>query len=277
MWNRAQEVSLNLRIICGVESNAATGTSPEAVGQLCESLLLPFGFFYPTRGLLNNLNLSRGVYSLLSDSEQLGFESVRQLAQAVSDLESIQIALHQIDSEEFAIWCGLGKSEGRVNLLALISAIDQAHSRVRGAQLRLDFREYRPSPNALLRSLTQLALVGVGFDARQLQRVWPTSARKPLSAKWKSKFELVKVFTGCGALTERGSLTFAFEVKWKGVGSTKPAIGLMRNHLVLEVSGVRRFIELPAACSRMEPGDVRLSKNRFEIDFVVKESEWPRS
>jgi hypothetical protein len=36
-------------------------------------------------------------------------------------------------------------------------------------------------------------------------------------------------------------------------------------------------MELPSACSRMEPGSVRLFKNKFEIDFAVKEREWPRS
>ncbi len=277
MWNRAREVSPSLRITCGVEPKAGSGASPAVVAQLFESLMLPFGFFNPARGLLSDLNFSRDAYSLLSDSEQFEFESVRQLAQALSDLDSIRIALLQIDSEEFAIWCGLGKSEARIHLLQLISVIDQARIRVQGAQLRIDFLEYRPSPKALFRSLTQLALVGVRFDARQLQRAWPASARKSLSAKWISKFESIKVFKVLGVLVESDPLTFAFQVKWKGVGNADPAIGLMRNHLVIDVGGVRSFMELPAACSRMEPGVVRLSKNKFEIDFVAKESEWPRS
>jgi hypothetical protein len=72
-------------------------------------------------------------------------------------------------------------------------------------------------------------------------------------------------------------LLFVFRVKWKGVGNTDPAIGMVRNHLVIELGGVRRFLKLPAGCSRMEPGSVQLSENKFEIDFVAKESEWPRS
>ena len=78
-------------------------------------------------------------------------------------------------------------------------------------------------------------------------------------------------------LVEREPSIFSFEVKWKGVGNMDLAVGLMRNHLVLELSGVRRFVELPAACSRMEPGVVQLSKNRLALDFTVDESEWPRS
>jgi hypothetical protein len=99
----------------------------------------------------------------------------------------------------------------------------------------------------------------------------------PLSKKWISKYESIRVFGGSGSLVEGDALTFVFRVKWKGVGGWEPAIGLVRNRLVIDVGGVRRFVELPAACSRMEPGSVRLSKNKFEIDFAVNESEWPRS
>lgn len=237
----------------------------------------PFGFFYPTRGLLGDLNFSRDVYALLSQSEHIEYESVGQLAQALSDLDSIRIALGQIDSEEFAIWCGLGKSEARVHLLQLMSVIAQARIRAQEAELRLDFIEYRPSPRALFRSLTQLALVGVQCDVRQLQRVWPRSARTSLSAKWISKCESIKIFSGRGDLVEIDPREFVFKVKWKGVGNTDVAIGLTGNHVLIDVGGVRSFVELPAACSRMEPGSVRLAKNKFEIDFVVKESEWPTS
>jgi len=270
-------VHSDLRITCGVEPESVAGSIPDALAHLIHSLSAPFGFFTPTRGLLDGLNLSRGVFSLLSDQTQVDFASVNQLAQAVSDLESIHLVLSQIDSEEFAIWCGLGKNEGRVHLLDLMGMIDRALIRVRGAQLQLIFAEYRPSPKALFRSLTQLGLVGVGCDARQLQRAWPTSARKPLSNKWKSQYESMKVLKDTGMLVERESSIFSFEVKWKGVGNMDLAVGLMRNHLVLELSGVRRFVELPAACSRMEPGVVRLSKNRLALDFTVDESEWPRS
>ena len=61
------------------------------------------------------------------------------------------------------------------------------------------------------------------------------------------------------------------------MGSTDLAVGLLRNHLVLDLGGVRHFVELPAACSRMEPGVVQLFKNKMTIDFTVDESEWPRS
>jgi hypothetical protein len=270
-------VSPNLRITCGAEPKGGSGTSTDVVSQLFESLILPFGFFNPASGLLSGLNLSRGVYSLLSSSENLEFESVQHLAQALSDIDSIAIALNHMDSEEFAIWCGLGKSNARTHLLQLIGELEQARIRVQGAQLQLDFRHNRPSAKSLFRSLTQLALVGVSCDPRQLQRAWITSTRMPLSKKWISKYESIRVFGGSGSLVEGDALTFVFRVKWKGVGGWEPAIGLVRNRLVIDVGGVRRFVELPAACSRMEPGSVRLSKNKFEIDFAVNESEWPRS
>jgi hypothetical protein len=98
-----------------------------------------------------------------------------------------------------------------------------------------------------------------------------------LSKKWISKFESIQVFSGRGVLLEAEALRFVFRVKWKGIGDCEPAIGVFRNQLVIDVGGVRSFVELPAACSRMEPGSVRLSKNKFEIDLAVKESEWPRS
>lgn len=202
---------------------------------------------------------------------------MRHLAQALSDLDSIAIALHHMDSEEFAIWCGLGKSDARTHLLELISEMQQARIRVQGAQLQLDFSQNQPSAQALFKALTQLALVGIVCDPRQLQRAWLTSTRKSLAKKWTSKYESIRAFNGRGVLLEGESLTFVFRVKWKGVGGCEPAIGLVRNRLVIDVGGVRSFVELPAACSRMEPGSVRLSKNKFEIDFAVKESEWPRS
>ena len=270
-------MSPNLRITCGVERQTGSDAVPGAIAQLGESLMQRFGFFYPTRVLLGGLNFSRDVYALLSQSGHIKYESVGQLAQALSDLDSIRIALGQIDSEEFAIWCGLGKSEARVHLLQLMSVIEQARIRAQGAELRLDFFEYRPSPRALFRSLAQLALVGVQCDVRQLQRVWPRSARTSLSAKWISKFQAIKVFSGRGDLVEIAPLQFVFTVKWKGVGNTDVAIGLIGNHVIIDVGGVRSFVELPAACSRMEPGSVRLAKNKFEINFVVKESEWPAS
>lgn len=270
-------MSSNLRITCGVEPQTGSVIIPVAVSEVFESLMAPFGFFNPTKGLLGELNFSRGVYSLLSESEHLEFESVRHLAQAISDLDSIGIALSQMDSEEFAIWCGLGKSEARTHLLELMNSIDQVRIRVQKAELRLDFVQYRPSPKVLMRSLSQLALVGVGCDGRQLQRAWSKSAPESLPKKWVTRFESIRVFSGHGTLSEREALLFVFRVKWKGVGNTDPAIGMVRNHLVIELGGVRRFLKLPAGCSRMEPGSVQLSKNKFEIDFVVKESEWPRS
>lgn len=264
-------------ITCGAEPTRGSGTSPEIVAHFFESLIRPFGFFHPTTGLLGELNLLRGVNSLLSPSQHLEFESVQQLAQAISDLDSISIALHHMDSEEFAIWCGLGKSDARTHLLQLIGEMNQARIRVQGAQLQLDFMHNRPSAKTLFRSLTQLALVGVVCDSRQLQQAWLTSAHTSLSKKWVYKFESIKAFSGGGVLLEEDALRFVFRVKWKGVGDCEPAIGLFRNQLVIDVGGVRSFVELPAACSRMEPGNVRLSKNKFEIDLVVKESEWPRS
>lgn len=277
MWNRVREVSSNLRVTCGTEPVRGSVTSPEVVSQFCKSLISPFGFFYPTSGLLSELNLSRGVYSLLSASEHLEFESVRHLSQAISDLNSISIALVHLDSEEFAIWCGLGKSDARERLLQLMSDMQQAQIRIEGAQVELNFAQNQPSTKALFASLTQLALVGVSFDLRQLQRAWRESTGKPLSKKWIAQCESIKTFSGRGELVEGESLTFAFHVKWKSVGKSNPAIGLVRNHLVIDVGGVRRFMELPAACSRMEPGSVQLSKNKFEVAFYVKESDWPRS
>jgi len=270
-------VSSNLRITCGTEPKRGSVDSPEVVAQLFESLISPFGFFTPTSGLLGELNLSRGVYSLLSVSEHLEFESVRHLSQALSDLDSISIALLHMDSEEFAIWCGLGKSGARTHLLRLISEIQQARIRVKGAELQVNFAHSQPSAKFLFRSLTQLALVGVAFDLPQLQRAWIDSTGTSLSKKWISQFESIRVFKGRGDLVEGDPLTFAFHVRWKGVGKRGPAIGIVRNHLVIDVGGVRSFVELPAACSRMEAGSVHLSKNKFEVDFSVKESEWPRS
>ena len=270
-------MSSNLRITCGAELKRGSGGSPDVVSQLFQSLISPFGFFTPTNGLLGELNLSRDVYSLLSDSEHLEFESVRHLAQALSDLGSISIALLHMDSEEFAIWCGLGKSDARVHLLQLISAMQQAQVRVQGAKLQLDFSHSRPSPKVLFTSLTQLALVGVVSDLQQLQQAWLKSTGTKLPAKWVTRFESIKFFSGRGVLIEEDALIFAFRVKWKGVGGSKPAIGLVRNRMVIDLGGVRRFVELPAACSRMEAGSVQLSKNTFVINFVVKESEWPRS
>lgn len=277
MWNRAWEVLSDLRVTCGAEPKPGLGNSPVVVSQLCESLMLPYGFFNPTRGLLGELNLSRGVYTLLSDSGHFEFESVRQLAQALSDLDSIRIALLQIDSEEFAIWCGLGKSEARAHLLELVNAIDHARVRAQSAKLRFDFVDYRPSPKVLFRSLTQLALVGVGVDTRHIQREWPKSERKSLSAKWISRFDSIKVFKGQGVLVGGEPLTFVFHISWRGVGNTDPQVGMIRNHVVVDLGGVRKFLELPAACSRMEPGVVKVSRNKFAIEFAVKESEWPRS
>jgi hypothetical protein len=270
-------VSSNLRITCGTEPKRGSVHSPEVVSQLFESLISPFGFFRPSSGLLGELNLSRDVYSLLSLSEHLEFETVHHLSQALSDLDSISIALLHMDSEEFAIWCGLGKSDARAHLLRLISEMQQARIRVQGAQLQLNFEQSQPSAKALFRSLTQLALVGVACDVRQLQRAWIDSTRTSLSKKWISQFESIRVFKGRGDLIEGEPLTFTFHVKWKGVGKSEPAIGIVRNHLVIDVGGVRSFVELPAACSRMEAGSVYLSKNKFAVDFSVKESEWPRS
>jgi len=202
---------------------------------------------------------------------------VQQLAQALSDLDSIAIALNHMDSEEFAIWCGLNKSDARTHLLQLMGQMQQARIRAQGAQLEFDFTRNRPSAKALFRSLTQLALVGVVCDPRQLQRAWLLSTRKSLSENWLLRYKSIRVFSAIGVLEEGEELSFVFRVKWKGVGDCEPAIGLVRNRLVIDVGGVRSFVELPAACSRMEPGSVRLFKNKFEIDFVVKESEWPRS
>jgi hypothetical protein len=277
VWSQALDVQPNLRITCGAQPLTGTAPAPGALTQLMGSLFAPFGFFTPNDGVLSNLHFSHAVFSILSDSDHLTFASVDQLARAISDLESVHLALLQVDSEEFAIWCGLNTTESREQLLALVSEIERALLRVRTVKIRLSFDEYRPSPKALFASLSQLALVGIGCERNQLQKAWPTTGRKPLSNKWKSRYESIKVFKDLGTLIQHDPSTFDFVVKWKGVGNLDLAIGLMRNHLLIELGGVRHYLPLPAACSRMEAGSVTLSKNKFSVSFVVNESEWPRS
>ena len=277
MWNRALEVSPNLRIDCGVERRINSRTSPKFVSGFLETLVAPFGFSLPTQGLLGQLNLTQGVYDLISEHKRLQFASVTQLAQAVSDLDSLKIALLQMDSEEFAIWCGLGKNNSRDGLLTLIHEIDQALVRVREARVKVDFEEYRPGPKALVDSLTQLALTGVACDVKQIKKAWPQSGRKPLTPKWKSRIGSVRVCEGTGTLIEVSSMEYTFLVKWTGAAHTRIDVGILRNHLVLDLGGVRRFLELPAACSRMESIKARVSLDSIEIDFMVNEKEWPRS
>lgn len=277
MWNRALEVSPNLRIDCGVEPRISSRTSPKFVSGFFETLAAPFGFSLPTQGLLGQLNLTQGVFDLISEHKRLQFASVTQLAQAVSDLDSLKIALLQMDSEEFAIWCGLGKSSSRIGLLTLIHELDQALVRVREARVRVDFEEYRPGPKALVDSITQLALTGVACDVKQIKKAWPQSGRKPLTPKWKSRIGSVSVCEGVGTLIEVSSMEYTFRVKWKGAARTRIDVGILRNHLVLDLGGVRRFLELPAACSRMESIKGRVSLDSIGIDFMVNEEEWPRS
>nr|MCH9830422.1 hypothetical protein [Actinomycetes bacterium] len=217
------------------------------------------------------------VYDLISEHKRLQFASVTQLAQAVSDLDSLKIALLQMDSEEFAIWCGLGKNNSRDGLLTLIHEIDQALVRVREARVKVDFEEYRPGPKALVDSITQLALTGVACDVKQIKKAWPQSGRKPLTPKWKSRIGSVRVCEGTGTLIEVSSMEYTFKVKWTGAARTRIDVGILRNHLVLDLGGVRRFLELPAACSRMESIKARVSIDSIEIDFMVNEKEWPRS
>jgi hypothetical protein len=72
-------------------------------------------------------------------------------------------------------------------------------------------------------------------------------------------------------------MEYTFKVKWKGAARTRIDVGVLRNHLVLDLGGVRRFVELPAACSRMESIKARVSLDSIGIDFMVNEKEWPRS
>ena len=71
MWNRALEVSPNLRIDCGVERGVNSRTSPQSVSGFFETVVAPLGFSLPTQGLLGSLNLTQGVYDLISEHKRL--------------------------------------------------------------------------------------------------------------------------------------------------------------------------------------------------------------
>ena len=306
--NQEQLQLPELQIVCGVRARKlGRGTSVKATGQF-ESDLIEFltslhahnGFDLPSADLIGGLHSFHSL-ALLVDAPEAGaieFDSLKSFVQSFSELESLNRIMSQLDSPEFAIWCGMHNSRAREQLMNIRSHIDATVKRMRSIGCGID--TVVPADPMTIKNLrtiiSQACLMGLHVDSVQL--LWTSKIKSKKVKNWVKKLKR----SGAGTVIARsdGSVVSVSEVRRNTARALKPgvlieidpteflyvmdfkdavaldvSVGISENFLVLQLGEVRRFIQLPAACSRMQANSATLSTKNISIYFTIKEELWP--
>lgn len=303
----------SFRAVCGRVSGASSdlfissaerSAMPESLSHFVESVVGHVNFDPISVDLLSSLRATKVPFSLISlalgtlpANSIMSFRDLGELNNAVADLEALRVLLGQLDSPEFAIWCGAHGSLARDHLVEAISDINKTLEFVRRKSssvtvgcslddlsltrtdisqsgilgLRVDLVILRGLKNAkpkkVKRAIKQLTRAGAGA-------VVP-STKKDLSRVTRRHGDLRGKVLGKGKLTEVTPTQFRYAHPLRNADKLDLQIGLLDNTLVIELAGITRLIALPAACSRMTAQAAHLTAHSISIDFSVMEDQWP--
>jgi len=78
-----------------------------------------------------------------------------------------------------------------------------------------------------------------------------------------------------GDVTDAGDGTYVYSMIMKRARKMPLDVGILGNVLIIDLQGVRRSIELPAACSRMTADSVHLDGQGILVHLTAKRELWP--
>lgn len=298
-----------LQLLCAVgkskpaHSFEQSGEFARDVARLIALLHERNHFDAPSLDLFIGLNALSGLSSLLDHQESgvIEFGDLGECVQAISDLDSLGILLAQLDSPGFAMWCGSHSSTARNLLTSLRERVESRLQLLRSIRTSIDvIAPANPqSVDELRRRIRQASIVGV--PVRSVQLLWTESFPAAQVKKWSKKLrkagagtvisrtggkarelsgEITEGFARGralkpGSLLELAEGEYLYVLALKRVGSLQIDVGIVENYAVIDHHGVRRFLPLPAACSRMHAHNVTVSSEHISIYFTVKEELWP--
>lgn len=311
MLNQEQVLLPELQLLCGTDLSvfANSGDSTQSfttdMAQLISILHEHNQFDAPSLDVFVGLHALSGIGELVDagDSGVITFDDLGQCVRAISDLEALGILLAQLDSPGFAMWCGSHASRARSLLNSLRQRIDSRLQYLRSLSTNIDViaAANQLAVNALRHQIRQASIIGV--PVRTVQLLWSKSVSAAKLNKWSS--QLTKAGAGTviarsggspreltsdvtrgfsrgrtlkpGSLIELSESEYLYVLALKRVGSLDLNVGIVENYAVIEYRGVRRYLALPAACSRMHAHNVTLSSEHISIYFTVKEELWPKT
>lgn len=311
MLNPEQAQLPELQLLCGVgatkppHSSEQLGEFPREIAQLFGLLHEHNQFDAPSLDVFVGLHALSGASALLDSpgSGVIEFGDLSQCVRAISDLESLGILFAQLDSPGFAMWCGSHSSTARTLLMSLRQRVESRLQLLRSLSTSIDvIAPANPfAVDEVRLSIRQASILGVpvrsvqllfsdSFPAAQIKK-WSKKLRKAgagtvISRPGAKARELSGEITGGfargrvlkpGSLLELADGEYLYILALKRVGSLQIDVGILENYVVIDHHSVRRFIALPAACSRMHAHNVTVSSEHISIYFTVKEELWPIS
>jgi len=309
--NLERDPLLDLQIVCGVPADKlgvtpSENSSPRIVAELREFLHLlhgHHGFDLPSPDLFLGLNSWQSISTLVDaqPGSAVEFPSLGALTETVSDLESLTMILQQVDSPEFAIWCGTAKSPAREKLLAIIHRLDHSLQRLRSPACAVHC--VIPADSLSVRNLVSQIQQSViaGVRVQTVQLLWGSRIKPQRLEKWAEKIvtagaglawlcasgkprtlaRLQELEYSSGVVLKPGALVqvtdteYLYVVELPGAKKMELDVGILNNQAVIQFGNVRRHVTLPAACSRMIANNATLSATHISIYFTVQEDLWP--
>jgi hypothetical protein len=306
--NQEQVQLPELRIVCGVSARrVGHGKATESSGEFESDVVAFFaslhehnGFDLPSAEIIGGLHSIKSIAALVDslDAGVIESDNLKSFVQSFSDLDSLSQILRQLDSPEFAIWCGVRNSNARDKLMCLRSRIEGALIRMRSHGCGIDV--VVPADPMTIKELrlaiSQAALMGLHVDSVQL--LWTSKIKSKKIRTWAKKLRrsgagVVIIRSNgspvdvtqikrrssrslrSGALVEIDPSEYLYVMEFKNAAALAISVGICDNCAVVQLDEVRRFVPLPAACSRMQAHNAILSSQNISIYFTVKEELWP--
>jgi hypothetical protein len=261
------------------------------------------GFDLPPLEILLNFHSLNQMSRIVDagNSAVLDFETLGDCVRAVAELETLSVVLRKLDSPQFAMWCGAHKSSAREQLLSVLAQVELALELLRSptCAVHVVIPADSLSKNLAKKHLRAAVLLGLHVDSLQMlwgsrvpaKRlnswaeklvsagagiVWLCSGGKPrqISALKKVDHESGRVLKA-GTLMELAPNEFLYIMDFPEARKIDMHVGIIDNYAVIDFGGFRRYLQLPAACSRMQAHNCTLSSTHIALYFTVKEDLWP--
>ncbi len=302
---------MGIRFLCGAAAhelglNSTSGERsqiPGALKRFISALHANNHFAQPSLDVVDNLSLLSNLHRFpgRQGSELVEWQSLSGLVSAVSDLDALQQFLNQIDSASFAMWCGTHQSEARPALLELQAELKKTLTALRsestsvisviGASHFCVDREWLNIQQAGLLGLRidQVILVSDSLVNSRKQEAWIKKLRRagagsvavihaPELGKYSKKFGKGTRRGKClvpGDVMDAGDGNYVYSMTMKRARKIPLNVGVLDNVLFIDLQGVRRSIELPAACSRMTADRVHLDGQGISLHLTARRELWP--
>ena len=270
---------------------------------LAQSLQEVNGFDLPPLDVLLNFHSLKQMSRIIDagNSAVLEFETLGDCVRAVAELETLNMVLQKLDSPQFAMWCGAHKSSARQQLLSVHAQVESALEVLRSPTCAVHVVIPADSLSAKLAKKYLRAALLLGLHVDSMQLLWGSRVPAKRLNSWAEKLvsagagivwlcsggnpkrisALRKVDHGPGRVLKAGTLMeiapneFLYIVDFPEARKIDMHVGIIDNYAVIDFGGFRRYLQLPAACSRMQAHNCTLSSTHISLYLTVKEELWP--